>query len=91
MADAFIEHEISFVKSGRGKARCDSNPDHPNGIAIKVDQTPKCEVDLPYPAPECGYWQITCQLCKQTVAVTAAGRPDDPISVEIPCSVKSPS
>lgn len=88
MPYAKIEHEIAFVKSGRGKAQCAPNPDYPNGIAIKINETPKCEAVLPYPAPECGHWKIECCLCRTTVAVTAAGRPDDPISIEIPCQFK---
>jgi hypothetical protein len=50
---------------------------------------PACLVKLPYPARECGMWIIKCDLCKVTVAVTAAGRPDDPKSVRILCNKES--
>jgi hypothetical protein len=88
-----IEHEITFVKSGRGKAQCAPNPEYPNGIAVdltkgQVNVPQYCEVTLPYPAPECGYWQVECGLCRIIVGVTASGRPDDPISVKIPCKIK---
>lgn len=93
MADLTIEHNISFLPSGRGKARCEPNPAYPNGIAVdltagQVNVPQSCEVDLPYPAPECGTWLVVCGLCKISIAVTAAGRPDDPISVKIPCKWK---
>jgi len=44
-----------------------------------------CLVELPYPAPECGYWHIKCATCGMVVAITAVGRPDDPVRVKIPC------
>lgn len=83
-----MSHHVTFVKSGRGKAQCAPNPDYPNGIKIVITDDVKCKVDLPYPAPECGHWSIHCSACGLTVAVTAAGRPDDPISIEIPCNVE---
>jgi hypothetical protein len=76
---------VKFVKSGRGKARCAPNPDYPNGLDIRIKERPACIVDLPYPAPECGHWAIEYRLCGLTVAVTAAGRADDPRSVQVPC------
>ncbi len=80
-------HSIKFVASGRGKAQCPSNPDFPNGkeIAIPTDAPFRCEIDLPYPAPECGYFKIDCSLCSMSIAITAAGRPDDPIKLTVPC------
>lgn len=44
-----------------------------------------CSVDLPYPAPECGVWIVRCAACGMSVAITAAGRSDDPRSAHIPC------
>lgn len=78
---------VTFVPSGRGKARCAANPDYPNGLDIKIEQEPSCTVALPYPAPECGHWNLSCGKCGLTVAVTAAGRPDDPKSVQVPCQM----
>jgi len=78
---------ITFVASGRGKAQCPPDENYPNGIALDMAPGIKraCITTLPYPAPECGYFIIDCQICKIHVAVTAAGRPDDPITVNIPC------
>lgn len=83
-------HDIAFVPSGRGAARCPSNPAYPDGVALDaagLDAPAWCVVELPYPAAECGYWLITCRLCGLQVAATAAGRRDDPRSVRLPCSM----
>ena len=48
---------------------------------------PSCLVSLPYPAPECGTHHIHCLICDQDIIVTAAGRPDDPISIRISCLI----
>lgn len=82
---------VEFVPSGRGKARCPPNPDYPNGIALDACKPDElgCVVDLPYPASECGTWRIACTACQMTVACTAAGRSDDPISIKIPCQIKA--
>lgn len=80
--------EIEFRKSGRGKARCEPNPDFPNGVTLDIAQgRTSCAIDLPYPAPECGVWVVRCKLCLRCIAITAAGRPDDPIKALIPCNL----
>jgi hypothetical protein len=86
-----MKHQITFIKSGRGKARCPPDPAYPHGIKIGTDELPNCEVQLPYPAPECGQYVIRCLECHTVVAVTAAGRPDDPVLVTIPCEPKTTS
>jgi hypothetical protein len=80
------QFEITFIPSWRGKAQCESNPNAPNGVKIETDIRPACTVDLPYPAPECGGYYIKCNFCQFTAYVTAAGRPDDPVSVMLPCN-----
>lgn len=77
--------EINWKSAGR-TAQCKPNPKYPNGIAVDVAGSRKaCAVSLTYPAPEVGSWFIKCAECGVSVAVTAAGRVDDPISVRIPC------
>lgn len=79
---------IEFMPSGRGKAQCPSDPRYPKGIALDCSMgagAPYCTVTLPYPAPECGVYIIICDHCTMKVVVTAAGRPDDPTSIKIPC------
>jgi len=82
-----MKHGVEFRPSGRGKAQCVPNPEYPNGIALDVSKpgAPSCLVELPYPAPECGAWIVRCKECAMSVAVTAAGRPDDPISLKMEC------
>lgn len=77
-------YTVSFHPSGRGKAQCPPNPDYPNGIIVDPGY-PGTFVDLPYPAPECGLWIIHCNICSQNYGCTAAGRPDDPIKMRVPC------
>ena len=85
------DKKITFVPSGRGKAQCPPNPDYPNGVAVPAPNgvPVSCKVELPYPAPECGHHKIECLTCGFILVVTAAGRPDDPISVRLPCIMKS--
>ena len=79
-------HKIIFVSHGR-KAQCPPDPNFPHGKVMKAQTFgPSCEVDLPYPAPECGYYVVECQECKISAAVTVAGRPDDPIQLIMPCN-----
>ena len=83
---------VTFQPSGRGKAQCDPDPDFPEGkhVILSAAGVPTCEVDLPYPAPECGLLIVKCALCNLQVALTAAGRPDDPRSVRVPCLISQP-
>ncbi len=78
---------VKFIPSGRGKAQCPPNPEYPRGIDLDVSQgsDKTCKVRLDYPAPECGLWVLNCKRCGRNIAITAAGRPDDPRSVTIPC------
>ena len=79
---------ISFHPSGRGKAQCAPDPDYPNGKAIDISMgVTSCSVDLPYPAPECGHFLVECVMCGRSIAVTAAGRPDDPTKLTLPCKI----
>lgn len=83
-----ILHGIDFIPNGRGKAQCEPDPLFPNGKAVDVSNGQKsCLVALPYPAAECGAWRVVCSACGLRVGITAAGRPDDPISVKIPCKL----
>ena len=82
-------HSIDFQPSGRGKARCAPDPLYPDGKAVDCSEGQvACDVDLPYPATECGAWIVRCKACGMSVGVTAAGRPDDPTKVKMPCKEK---
>ena len=68
-------------------ARCSPNPEWPAGIRLDMTRHGEggCLYVLPYPAPRCGLYLITCRECGVAAAVTAAGRADDPVSVKLPC------
>jgi hypothetical protein len=76
---------------GNREPRCEPDPKYPKGIDLDVTQgqTTFCETNLPYPARRCGYFVVTCSLCELGVAITTAGRPDDPRSVKIPCRLEN--
>ena len=84
-----MKHLIEFVPYGTGKAKEPPDPRFPLGVFRDVTQgkVPSCSVNLPYPAPECGYFVVRCALCQFSLAITAAGRPDDPVQVKIPCDL----
>lgn len=68
-------------------------PNYPDGIAVDASRGKpvSCKVEIPYPAPECGSYVVSCKVCGLTAVITAAGRPDDPISVKLACDVNSVS
>lgn len=82
-------HEQFSVKATRrrGPPQCLPDPAYPDGIDVEATApgVPSCKVNLPYPAPERLVWSVRCRRCGYTAAVTAAGRPDDPRSVTLPC------
>jgi hypothetical protein len=62
------------------------NPDYPMGIDAGAGiAEPNCKVPLPYPAKRIGAYVVVCKRCGIRVALTTAGRPDDPRSMTIPC------
>lgn len=73
------------------KAQCEPDEHYPDGI--EIDATTErdrfaCRVDIPYPPPhpgQCGLWAVDCDHCQSTFICTAAGRPDDPKSMTVPC------
>jgi hypothetical protein len=81
--------KIDWLDSGR-EPQCAPDKRYPNGIDLDMSggRPMTCITDLPYPAPRCGLWRVTCNTCGYVVAVTAAGRVDDPRSVRIPCDRK---
>lgn len=83
-------HLIEFVPSGRGKAQCAPNPEYPHGICVDFSKGAEttCVVDIPYPAKECGHFVVKCNLCRFSVALTAAGRLDDPIKITLACHLQ---
>jgi hypothetical protein len=78
--------KTSWLWRSREPAKSPPNPAYPHGLAIDVSRGLRsCEARLDYPAPGVGTWIVTCETCGSNLAVTAAGRPDDPTTVRIPC------
>jgi hypothetical protein len=73
--------------------QCPPDPNYPNGVDVKFPApfTLTCTVVLPYPAKRCGAYRIECKRCGCRVAITTAGRRDDPKSAQIPCQIFAPA
>ncbi len=78
--------KIEWLSHGK-KATQPPNPAYPLGIDVVVNKGPgdTCKVALPYPAPAIGMHVVECPTCGSRAVITAAGRPDDPRSVTMPC------
>ena len=77
--------KVEWIDSGR-EPQCPPDPAYPHGRDIALPNgIKKCRTELPYPAKRCGYYLITCPVCRATAMLTTAGRTDDPRSVELPC------
>lgn len=78
--------KIDWIDDGR-EPKCKPNPAYPKGIDIDASGGAEatCSTDLPYPARRCGLFLVVCETCGQRVAVTTAGRPDDPRSLKLAC------
>lgn len=77
---------IRWHDSGR-EPQCAPNPRYPQGIDVDTTggQQPACTTVLPYPARRCGHFEAQCRTCGLRVAITTAGRPDDPRSLTVAC------
>lgn len=80
---------IRWIDGGRWPQN-KPNPAHPKGVDLDTSEgrEPACSTPLPYPAKRCGHFLVECQTCGLRVAVTTAGRPDDPRSLKVACKVK---
>lgn len=80
--------KVEFIDSGR-EPLCKPDPAYPKGRDIDISDGAQhtCLVNIPYPAPRCGLMAVTCEKCDIRIALTVAGRPDDPRTVKIACRV----
>jgi hypothetical protein len=78
--------KVTFLDAHR-EPKCSPNPKFPNGMCVDLSLGAEriCAVKLPYPAPRCGAMLIECEVCDLRVAVTVAGRVDDPHTVKMAC------
>lgn len=85
--------DVYFIDAGR-EAQCKPDPKYPDGIHVDLRKTAadwngkSCTYNLQYPAPRCGIYKIVCKTCGYRAAITVAGRPDDPRTVQMPCKAK---
>jgi hypothetical protein len=81
-----MTHRIEWYDHER-EPLCAPDPKYPNGIHLDLSFHAKqaCLVNVPYPAKRCGHYRIECDACGVNVAVTTAGRPDDPRTVKLRC------
>jgi DNA-directed RNA polymerase subunit RPC12/RpoP len=80
------QFRIDWFDSGR-EPRVAPDPKYPDGINVDGSNGAKttCVAKLPYPAKRCGHYLVRCRRCGLKVAITTAGRPDDPKSVKLAC------
>lgn len=79
---------VTFLSHNR-KPTCAPNPAYPNGMDLDLTNGAKvaCLAELPYPAECCGVMIVRCSKCNESVAITTAGRVDDPRTVKLPCAI----
>lgn len=78
--------KIEFLDSGR-EPQCQPDPAFPEGkdVDASFGSPDACTAKLPYPAPRCGLMMVECPKCGLRIALTVAGRPDDPRTVKMAC------
>lgn len=84
--DIKMTFTIRWHDSG-SEPRVPPNPQYPDGVDVDLSNgaMPSCQTAVPYPAKRCGIYALVCDTCGLVVAVTTAGRPDDPRSVRVRC------
>ena len=84
--------KVSWVDSGLWP-EADPDPTYPGGINVDISRgaSKTCETSLPYPAKRIGHYMVECSSCGLKVAVTTAGRPDDPRSIRVACRLSPPA
>jgi hypothetical protein len=84
MSDHFT---ITWIDKGQ-PPRVASDPSHPDGVHIDSGRRPACRVELPYMTQtNIGLWLVQCDKCRTNMMITMASRPDDPVSVMLPCKI----
>lgn len=73
---------------GNREAECKPDPKYPDGKDVDLTKNAlqkRCCYNLPYPAPRCGAYGVSCKKCGYKVVMTVAGRADDPRTLTMPC------
>lgn len=82
-------HHTVVFDDHRRDPKCKPDPRWPEGKDVDASggSAITCTVAIPYPAPRCGLMVVTCSRCHLEVALTVAGRVDDPRSVRLACNL----
>lgn len=85
-----MTHKVEWLDRGR-EPQVAPDPAYPDGkdIDISAGAERTCTVSLDHPARRCGLYTIKCSECGLTIAITTAGRPDDPRSVRMACKPRA--
>jgi hypothetical protein len=83
--------KIEWLDGGRERQGL-ADPSYPDGVHVveRAEAAKNCFTKLPYSAPRCGQWSISCGKCGKRVLITAAGRADDPRSIAVACTEPAP-
>jgi hypothetical protein len=75
---------------GKRDAQMPARDGYPNGmdVVFAPPHVESCSLPLPYPAPRCGFYSVTCNVCGTSVCLTTGGRADDPRSVTMACAAR---
>jgi len=78
--------KVKWIDGGK-EPQCAPNPAYPDGIDIDLSEGAEraCSTELDHPAMRIGHYLVMCRTCGQRVALTTAGRADDPRSVKLAC------
>lgn len=80
------QFDITWI-DGEREPQVAPNPAYQHGVDIDTSLAgePSCMTPLPYPARRIGLYRVICRICGLSVAITTAGRPDDPRSLRVRC------
>lgn len=69
--------------------KCTPDPNYPDGkdVDVSFGAPATCETTLEHPTPRCGLYIVRCDVCGYSIALTTAGRPDDPRFLKVACKV----
>jgi hypothetical protein len=83
-----VQWKVTWI-DGHRLPRAPPDQQYPNGIDVDLSRgaSVTCTRSLPYPAERCGMYAIVCERCGLRVAITTAGRIDDPRSAKLACKL----
>jgi hypothetical protein len=79
--------KVQWIDAGREPPKEPPHLGYLNGRDIDISgcAANTCSIPLPYPAKRCGRYEIECDQCALTAAVSTTGRSDDPRWLKVAC------